>query len=89
MIRVKVSFKANLSKLACLSQMEVDLNNGASLDELMKVCMTKNRDVKSAIANEDIDGYRAIFVCNGRFCAPKHLLKDGDGVDIYPKVSGG
>ncbi len=74
-MKVKIKLFATLRKFGPDEQL-VDLPNGATVDDAINML---NLPVKIAL----------LKIVNGEHRPPKHRLKDGDELALFPPIAGG
>jgi MoaD family protein len=92
---MRVRFYATLRDLVGGASIEVDLEPGSTVQQLIELLVAQSPPLREVLLDEDgqlhrylkmfINGREVIYL-EGQF---QHLLKPTDRVDIFPPVGGG
>jgi molybdopterin converting factor subunit 1 len=81
-MKVKVRLFARIRELAGISEMEVEIGEGMSVEEVFEL-------VRARIPRLAGQQLPVAFAVNARYVTPEHPVRPGDEVAIIPPVSGG
>lgn len=81
-MQIRVKFFAILRDQAGVSQIELELNNQATVEDA-------HRTLRQRYPNLDRYLQRAASAVNQEYVSSAHLLRDGDELALIPPVSGG
>ena len=81
-MRVRVRLFARLREIVGVGEVESDLNEGATVGDLLKALHAEYPKLADLTS-------RTVISVNQEFVTPDNLLSDGDEVAIFPPVSGG
>ena len=81
-MKVRVKFFAILRERAGIANVDKDLVDGSTVEELW-------RELQKDYPKLDVAGIRLLYAVNQNYVEKNHSLKDGDEVVFIPPVSGG
>ena len=80
-MKVRVLYFASYKELTGLSEEEVDLDEGSSVEQLVEALKNEH---------ESLRGFTRISVAvNNEFVRPEAVIRENDRVALFPPVSGG
>ena len=81
-MKAKVRLFARLSELAGTREVEVEVGEGLSAEDVLHVLCTRYPSLSRLAAS-------VRFAVNGEYAEPGHPVGEGDEVAVIPPVSGG
>jgi len=80
-MKVRVLYFASYKELTGLSEEEVDLDEGSSVEQLVEALKKEHKPLNSFT--------RISVAVNNEFAKPETVIKANDRVALFPPVSGG
>ncbi len=88
-MQVRVRLVSLLREAVGSRELEVELEDGATLGDLLKVLYGKFPKLREVIESLGKRGLDVLFMVNGSTATPDKRLREGDVITILPPASGG